>query len=132
MNGRYILIDREPIECEDLISWAEWIEVPGNRRVRLTRIGPVEVSTVFLGLDHAFGGGAPMLFETMVQWGYGQTSRQLLRESASHGFLDIQRRCSTWTEAVAQHESVCAQVREPGDDMVELWDEKERKYVEKA
>jgi hypothetical protein len=38
-----------------------------KRRVALTRIGPFEVSTVFLGIDHNFRmDGPPMIFETMT------------------------------------------------------------------
>lgn len=37
------------------------------RRVALDEIGPYEVSTVWLGLDHGWSGGAaPVIFETMV------------------------------------------------------------------
>jgi hypothetical protein len=47
------------------------------------------VSTVFIGLDHNFGGGAaPMLFETMIFDG---------------GEDDYQTRCATWDEAEQMH-----------------------------
>lgn len=37
------------------------------KRVALDEIGPYEVSTVWLGLDHGWTpGGAPLIFETMV------------------------------------------------------------------
>lgn len=50
--------------------------------------GDIEVSTVFLGLDHNWGDGPPLLFETMV---FG-------------GPLDQeQERWSTWDEAEAGH-----------------------------
>ena len=29
-------------------------------------MGPVEVSTIFLGMDHSFGSGDPVLWETMI------------------------------------------------------------------
>lgn len=65
-HGRYILQDREPVECEDLHEWGAWISKVENKRVLSTEIGDVRVSTVFLGLDHSFGEGAPVLFETMI------------------------------------------------------------------
>lgn len=36
------------------------------KRVALTEIGPYVVSTVWIGLDHNFGNGPPLIFETMV------------------------------------------------------------------
>ena len=46
------------------------------------------VSTVFLGLDHAFDGGTPLLFETMIFGG-------------EHD--EYQERYATWDEAEAGH-----------------------------
>lgn len=65
-SGKYILNDDGSPQLEpDLIKWATWFET-ANRRVSETMIGEVRVSTVFLGLDHRFGEGAPLLWETMV------------------------------------------------------------------
>jgi hypothetical protein len=78
--------------------------------VALTALTPeVEVSTVFLGLDHQFGEGPPLLFETMVfaQQDMGREALEALTQ-----------RYSTWHEAEQGHEAVCGQVRawlaEPG------------------
>lgn len=59
-----------------------------ERRVARTEIGPLTVSTVFLGLDHGSGKGPPVLFETMIFDG---------------GEDGYQTRCSTWAEAEIQH-----------------------------
>lgn len=67
--GMYILNDkREPIRCDDLIEWGRWFEQnkAGARRVDFTKVGDSEVSTVFLGMDHSFGAGQPVLWETMI------------------------------------------------------------------
>jgi len=40
-----------------------------------------------------------------------------------HTFLDEQRRCSTWMEAEAQHQAVIDELREPGDDVEQLFPE---------
>jgi hypothetical protein len=37
-----------------------------NRVLAQTEVGPLLVSTVFLGVDHDFGGGPPVLWETMI------------------------------------------------------------------
>lgn len=67
MSGRYILVHGEPQVCEDLHTWALWFEQANYERiVAQNEIGDVSVSTVFLGLDHSFGGATPLLFETMI------------------------------------------------------------------
>jgi len=61
----YILVDRVPFAV-DRMTWADWFETP-DRRVAETEIDSrCRVSTVFLGLDHNFGDGEPVLFETMI------------------------------------------------------------------
>jgi hypothetical protein len=63
---RYILnAAGDPAPCEDLLEWARWYEERDNRRVALDEVNGVRVSTVFLGLDHGWGRGAPALWETM-------------------------------------------------------------------
>jgi len=70
---RYILVDGEPRECEDLLEWARWLEVDENIIVAQTRRDGMFISTVFLGIDLAkpFGeaAGPPVLFETLVRGG---------------------------------------------------------------
>ena len=51
--------------CLDLLTWARWFET-ANRHVGRDTIGDADVSTVFLGTDHAWNGGPPVLWETMV------------------------------------------------------------------
>jgi hypothetical protein len=65
------------------MEWARLHRDPTYLRVDRTVLafsnGIVEVSTVWLGIDHAWLGGPPILFETMVfggrwhqwQWRYG-------------------------------------------------------------
>lgn len=54
----------QPIPC----TFQEWISrTKGATRVFFTSVGYVDVSTVFLGLDHAFGlSPKPVLFETVI------------------------------------------------------------------
>lgn len=100
--SHWILKDREPVEV-DLMTWAEWFGT-ADRSVAQTAGRGYRVSTVFLGLDHRFGGGGPpLLFETMV----------FADRSDSVGADVDQRRYSTWDEAAAGHE-----------EMVEEWREK--------
>jgi len=61
----YILNEKKEIVTTDMETWAKW--VAGDLRiVEKTNVGEASVSTVFLTLDHAYDGGPPVLFETMV------------------------------------------------------------------
>ena len=91
MNGQYILNGKTPVECNDLMEWAKQMEGK-NRIVEQSQLGGVKVSTVFLGLDHSFGDGQPLLFETMIFRG-------------EHD--QYQDRYSTWDEAVEGHKKAC-------------------------
>ena len=95
MGDYYILKDHEPIRVEGVEEWARQFEIM-DRHVEQTMIGDVRVSTVFLGINHNFGRGPPLLFETMIFGG------------VHDGW---QERCSTWVEAEAQHVSACAAVQ---------------------
>ena len=86
----YILKDKMPIAEPDLAKWAKWFESETNKIVCRTELPEeVYVSTVFLGMDHSYGGGEPILFETMIFGG----------EHDQH-----QERYSTWEEAKKGHE----------------------------
>lgn len=100
MSGQYILRDGEPVPVDDVIEWGRWFEgADEERRIGATDVGDVHVSTVFLGLDHSFGHGPPLLFETMVFGG-------------EHD--EWQDRYSTRTQAEAGHEAVVSALRNGG------------------
>ena len=91
MTGRYILDDQgEPVPCEDLLTWSRWLEQSEGRQVSRDYLGAVMVSTVFLGLDHGWGGGAPVLWETMIFGGThdGYQDRYTTRADALHGHAE--------------------------------------------
>jgi len=90
MTGNYILDGKEPVEVSDIVTWATWFEAADRIVKQTTPSKDVRVSTVFLGLDHQFGKGPPLLFETMVFGG---------RQDGD------QWRYSTWDEAAAGHEA---------------------------
>ncbi len=94
MSEHYILDGHTPYPV-DLMTWAAWFETRENRHVANDSIGDVQVSTVFLGLDHAFGQGPPLLFETMIFGG---------------DFDNDTRRYATWDEAEAGHAEMLAKV----------------------
>lgn len=66
MSGQYILNESgKPVPEPDLMKWGTWFQT-ADRQVAVETIGESKVSTIFLGLDHAFGGQQPVLWETMV------------------------------------------------------------------
>lgn len=89
---QYILKNKKPVLCEDIIEWSKYMQDFTNKRVAETKKGGITVSTVFLGLDHNWGSGPPLLFETMIFGGqYDQE----------------QWRYSTWEEAEEGHKKAC-------------------------
>lgn len=90
MSDYYILDGTTPVPAtyRAYIRWR--IKNPMHRRIALDTVGDLEVSTVFLGLNHAYTREhPPVLFETMVFRGDESTGEQ-------------ERYC-TWAEAEAGH-----------------------------
>jgi hypothetical protein len=103
----YTLIGKLPVPCLDLLNWAAWME----RNHRNRHVGDdvlsgsvddqrieIRVSTVFLGLDHRFGDGTPLLFETMVFGGpnAGDTRRYETWDEAETGHAEFLARERAW------------------------------------
>ena len=96
MSRCYVLENRRAVPCDDMMVWCVAYRDFAARRVAHDTIGESMVSTMFLGVDHSFGEGPPLLFETMV---FG-------------GPLDEeQERCSTWEQAEAMHAAMCKRVK---------------------
>lgn len=95
MSDKYILDGKTPRRAASLEEWGRWFE-SADRHVAQDTIGNVRVSTVFLGLDHSFGNGPPLIFETMI---FGGPHDQ------------HQTRASTWDEAEAQHAEAVTMAR---------------------
>lgn len=53
------------VPCDDPIEWADHMRQL-DRSIGDVTIGLYRVSTVFLGLNHRFSKGDPVLFETMI------------------------------------------------------------------
>ena len=110
-HGRYILDTdgRTPIPCDDLLTWARWLEKHADAR----RVGhdfinlQYEVSTIFLGLDMNTARGfsehaRPHLFETAAF---------RLAARARIGMTGHGGRWSTWDEAEREHARIVAELR---------------------
>jgi len=68
MSDKYVLDEAgNPVPCDNLLEWGRWFENAGSKRqVARDSVNGANVSTVFLGLDHSWGDGPPLLFETMI------------------------------------------------------------------
>ena len=85
---QYILNEAgKPVEAPDLLTWGRWMENDSARRVVCTEFDGGYVSTVFLGLDHGYTNGPPVLWETMIFGGPndGYQDRYTSREDAERG-----------------------------------------------
>jgi hypothetical protein len=91
--------DGKPI---DLMEWAR--ERQEDNHIGDTTVDGVRVSTVWLGLDHGYGPGPPLIFETMIFGG------------PHDNFCE---RYSTKEQAQAGHDRIVTALREgrdPEDD----------------
>lgn len=93
MDGtpRHFNIEGKPISFSE---WARRFEDRGYQQIVATRKRGILVSTVWLGLNHSFGYGPPMIFETMI---FG-------REAEKYEYQD---RYTTLDEALLGHEYAC-------------------------
>ena len=109
----YILEGKEPKPVYDLFEWAMWMEENRLKR-RLAKTvfeEKYEISTVFLGLNHRFGEGDPLLFETMT-FGYHKKAKEFFglkfhKLEVDWGG-DYMHRYSTYDDALGGHRAVCA------------------------
>lgn len=84
----YVLDGHELRPATDGVAWARWFEAADRTVARTKLLDGSELSTVFLGIDHSFGHGPPLLFET---------AHFAIRTA------DILQRYSTWAEAEEGH-----------------------------
>ena len=103
----YVLdANHQVVPADDLITWAQFFEKDDARRVAKTQINGLSVSTVFLGLDHSWGGDKPLFFETMIFRDEDNAPPEIYFERIQDWAHDYQTRYTTWDEAVEGHETV--------------------------
>ncbi len=99
---QYVLINKQVVPDPDLFRWSKAYESMGNRRVAFDQIGTIEVSTVFLGLDHDF---------SYVRQGEGPNPNPIVFETMAFNMPGGDRPCfryRTWEEAEAGHNAFVA------------------------
>lgn len=98
-QGMFYVLDEfnAPVEVPSVLEWAQRMATIDKRRVAEDIIGRCNVSTVFLGINHQWGSGPPLLFETMI---FGGLVDQ-----------ELQWRYPTWDTAIAGHQEACRLAR---------------------
>lgn len=94
----YILSpDHSPVPCHNEAMWHLWMWTSQDeRQVAHAVVNGVQISTVFLGIDHSWtGAGPPILFETLVIGGDLDKSEQ---------------RYAFWDDAVEGHKQWVARI----------------------
>jgi hypothetical protein len=108
-----ILDERHNVIPTDIYEYVQFYEQIAKRTVARTRVSGLEVSTVFLGLNHAyFLGQEPLWFETMV---FADPTRAIAPEVAAllSQWRDNQlKRYSTWAQAEKGHAQMVRIIQE--------------------
>lgn len=88
--GQYVIRNGKVVPEPDLMAWGQWMGTADRVVARTNITEEIVVSTVFLGLDHAWGGGKPVLWETMIFGGKLDTyqTRYTSRAAAEAGHID--------------------------------------------
>ena len=92
--------DKQGKPLDGALAWARLFEDGSYRHVAEDFVvrgnHPVRVSTVYLGLDHQYGDGPPLIFETMVFGGVfdGEQERYSTLEQAQAGHAAMVQRVS--------------------------------------
>lgn len=96
----YILKHRKPIPEPDIKKVDKFLRNYHKKRVRRTYLpNNIYISTVFLGLDHAWKPfEEPLVFETAI---------------VRNGEFDIVERCSTWRQALKMHWRAVEHIKHP-------------------
>jgi hypothetical protein len=112
-SGQYTLGGEEghtPIPCYSLTEWGQFME--GDKRLVARTGNDVKwVSTVFIGIDHRFwGGGPPLLFETMAFVHEGRTIDDLRGGRKRVPETIGEERYSSWDDAETGHKAMVRKV----------------------
>ncbi len=100
MEKYYVLNENKvAVPISDLKEWGLMFDDTRSRTVKKTELKKhgASVSTVFMGLDHQWGDGPSLLFETMVFGGHWDEYLQ---------------RYSTWDKAQEGHDDVVSKIKE--------------------
>lgn len=108
MTGLYVLKDKIPIPCDDLILWLQnqkddnWVV---GRNYFQDFPDKFLISTIFFGLPSGFKNGEPLLFETKI---FKKRDAPYLFFGATVDWVSTWwKRHTTWEEANLWHKNQC-------------------------
>lgn len=87
----YILENKTPVPAAGIEAWSKWFYA-ADRHVDETILGPLRVSTVFMGVNVSSPNNPPKLFETVIFDTRNDPYDEVYKE-----------RCATWSEAKEAH-----------------------------
>jgi len=110
----------------DMYEWGRLFSDTSGRIIGRTELpGGVHISTVWIGIDHSFGQGPPLIFESMV---FGPDSsrdldcmRYATREQAEEGHSVLVTRWTGWTPGDEHPEDAEASFLTTFLDTVDRW-----------
>jgi hypothetical protein len=125
---RHYILDGHTPMAANLEQYLEWVHARNGRAQHVAKTdiypggpndGHIHVSTVFLNIDHGWGGGPPVLFETMIfptgaqweQWNLLLPDDDL-NPNGDATLTDYQDRYTNWEDAEAGHKRAVALVHE--------------------
>ena len=94
MDNHYILNKHEPVLVKNPLVWDAWFRT-ANRQIDKDKMGDIEITTIFLGVDDSAESSPPLLFKTEVFGGELNGKTNLW---------------STWNQAEAGHRAMLMQV----------------------
>jgi hypothetical protein len=104
---RYYVLDADHqlVPAANIYEWARMLEGSDRIVAQDTLPDGTFISTVFLGLDHGWGKGPPITFETMVFFPKGEGEDS-----------EIVDRCATWADSEAIHAATLRRYTPGGSD----------------
>lgn len=101
------------------LEWAAKFEDHEYRRIAVAKLGlrseqQIDISTVWLGIDHGWGNGRPVIFETMI-FGFDDD-------------FEYQERYCTEAEAVEGHARAVQYARDRIAALAEAWEMEEQLF----
>ena len=97
----YKLVGKKPVPCT-LEEYVTGMKSAANRIIEQNQVGQWLVSTIFTGIDHAFGNGEKQLFETKI---FGLPDE-----------LEPRWLFASWNQAVRHHRKMVIRLETEGAD----------------
>lgn len=125
--GDHYILEGQTVRKASFIEWAQWMEENGpSRTLALDSIATdIQVSTVFLGLDHNLlkAGNKPLLFETLVFGGKanGQMRRYSTYSQALAGHIEVVEEVMSLEELTSQQRTAIRQAMDKRQEQAD-WD----------